>query len=172
MKIGLPHSALLLIAGCSLIAILAILLIPLPSTVAHTEPLAHDVWPAAIASTAGPLTVTQLYTSYVPIALHNYGALLPVRGLYVQFDRRGWASEYWSGQVISGFNTYDPVVGRTIAEEVAAQLDAMRQMGVNTIAFELRAAPIPPGIPAPTSRRSAISGRPWAYNGRSRRRKR
>ena len=66
--------------------------------------------------------------------------LLPVRGVYVQFERRGWASEYWSGQVIANFNSFDSVVGHTVAEEVSLQLDTMRQMGVNAIAFELRAS--------------------------------
>ena len=65
---------------------------------------------------------------------------LQIRGLYVQFERRGWASEYWSGQVISDFYEYDPVVGHTRAEEVALQLDKIRGMGVNTITFELRAS--------------------------------
>ena len=49
-------------------------------------------------------------------------AALPVRGLYVQFERRGWAAEYWSGQVIRDFNTFDSVVGSTVAEEVELQL--------------------------------------------------
>jgi hypothetical protein len=66
--------------------------------------------------------------------------LLPVRGLYVQFERRGWSSEYWSGQVIQQFDTLDPVVGHTVGEEVALQLDEMVKMGVNTIAFELRSS--------------------------------
>lgn len=70
----------------------------------------------------------------------NYhSSRLQVRGLYTQFDRRGWASEYWSGQVISDFYVYDPVVGHSTAKEVALQLDKIRGMGVNTIAFELRA---------------------------------
>ena len=66
--------------------------------------------------------------------------LLPVRGLYVQFERRGWPSEWWSGQVISDFNSMDEVVGHTVAEEVSLQLDQIKLLGVNTIAFELRSS--------------------------------
>src|SRR5947207_14465973 len=44
---------------------------------------------------------------------------LPTRGLWVQFERRGWSSEYWTGQVIQQFNDFDPVVGHTVPEEVA-----------------------------------------------------
>jgi hypothetical protein len=62
---------------------------------------------------------------------------LPTRGLWVQFDQRGSWTGYWNGQVIKDFNTFDPVVGSTIAKEVELQLDAMRAMGVNTITFQL-----------------------------------
>ncbi len=66
--------------------------------------------------------------------------VLPVRGLYVQFERRGWSSEWWSGQVISNFNSLDEVVGHSVSEEVALQLDQIKLLGVNTIAFELRSS--------------------------------
>ena len=65
---------------------------------------------------------------------------LEVRGLYVQFERRGWPSGYWSGDLIKNFNDFDEVVGHTVAEEVSQQLDAMRAIGVNTITFELRSS--------------------------------
>lgn len=71
-----------------------------------------------------------------------------LRGMYAQFERRGWSSDYFSGQVISDFYVYDSVVGQTRAKEVALQLDKMRGMGVNTIAFELRACD-PTYIPGP-----------------------
>lgn len=77
---------------------------------------------------------------HLPIMLQEPRPLLPVRGIYVQFERRGWPDGYWSGQVITDFNSFDSVVGHTVAEEVALQLDIMRQMGVNVITFELRAA--------------------------------
>ncbi len=64
--------------------------------------------------------------------------LLPTRGLYVQIERRGWKSGYWSGQLIKEFNDFDPVVGTTVAKEAELQLDIMRSMGINTITFELR----------------------------------
>ena len=61
-------------------------------------------------------------------------------GLYTQFERRGWASEYWSGQVIQNWAEFDPVVGASVSQEVSLQLDKMRAMGVDTITFELRSA--------------------------------
>ena len=63
---------------------------------------------------------------------------LEVRGLYVQFERRGWPSGYWSGDLIKNFADFDEVVGHTVTEEVSQQLDVMRTIGVNTITFELR----------------------------------
>ena len=68
------------------------------------------------------------------------GSLLPVRGLYVQFERRGFNDGYWSGQVLQLFHTYDDLVGHTVAEEVALQLDEMVKLGVNTISYELRSS--------------------------------
>ena len=72
--------------------------------------------------------------------LRGNSTTIPIRGIYVQFERRGWASGYWSGDLIHQWNDFDSVVGHTVAEEAALQLDAMKTMGVNTIAFELRAA--------------------------------
>jgi len=65
---------------------------------------------------------------------------LPMRGLWVQIEERGWPNGYWPGQVIQQFKDYDPIVGHTVSEEVALQLDVMRGMGVNTITIELRTA--------------------------------
>ena len=64
----------------------------------------------------------------------------PIRGLWVQFERRGWASGYWSGELIQKFNDCDDVVGSLVSDEVALQLDKLREMGINTITFELRTA--------------------------------
>lgn len=66
--------------------------------------------------------------------------LLKNAGLYTLFERRGWASEYWPGQVIQNWNQFDSVVGSAVAQEIALQLDKMQAMGVNTISFELRTA--------------------------------
>ena len=85
-------------------------------------------------------TFTPAVTNLPPTPTHIPGILLPVRGLYVQFERRGWSDGYWSGQVIQQFHMNDDLVGHTVKEEVALQLDQMEQMGVNTIAFELRSA--------------------------------
>jgi hypothetical protein len=83
-----------------------------------------------------------------PTNVSNNSSRLRVRGLYTQFERRGWSSEYWSGQVISDFYIYDTVVGQTRAKEVALQLDKIQGMGVNAIAFELRACD-PTYVPGP-----------------------
>ena len=61
-------------------------------------------------------------------------------GLYTQIERRGATSTYWSGQLIQTFNDFDALVGSTVAQEASLQLDKMREMGVNTITFELRTA--------------------------------
>jgi hypothetical protein len=115
---------------------------------------AAAVWPAEGSWSAGMIDpTTQTAVSQVSLpphsdAVQHSGPLLPVRGLYVQFERRGWASGYWPGQVISDLNSFDDVVGHTVADEVALQLDVMRQMGVNAIAYELRASD-PTWIPGP-----------------------
>lgn len=66
--------------------------------------------------------------------------LLKNAGVYVQFERRGWPTEYWSGEVIQNWDQFDSVVGSTVSSEVSLQLDKLKAMGVNTITFELRAA--------------------------------
>jgi hypothetical protein len=76
------------------------------------------------------------------------GDLLPIRGLTVQFERRGYPNGYYPGDAIRDFSNYDDVVGHTVAIEIALQLDAMKLMGVNTISFELRACD-PTYIPEP-----------------------
>ena len=102
--------------------------------------------PQSISSTTEPAfspippTAAPTLTALPPTPAQVPKVLLPVRGLYVQFDRRGWPSEYWSGEIIKGFNKEDPVVGHTVSYEVSLQLDKMKEMGVNTITFELRSA--------------------------------
>jgi hypothetical protein len=61
-------------------------------------------------------------------------------GLTTQFERRGWAAEYWPGQVIHEWDQFDSIVGSTVSQEISLQLDRMKAMGVNTITFELRTA--------------------------------
>ena len=68
------------------------------------------------------------------------GTALAVRGLWAQFERRGWASEFWSGQVLQNFTSFDSVLNSTVQAEVSLQLDKMRALGVNTILFSLRTA--------------------------------
>ena len=89
---------------------------------------------------------------------------LEVRGLYVQFERRGWPSGYWSGDLIQKFTDFDDVVGRTVAEEASEQLEAMKAIGVNTITFELRstdAVSIPPPREPPECNVSPPLGLLW-----------
>jgi hypothetical protein len=66
--------------------------------------------------------------------------LLKNVGLYTQFERRNWSSEYWSGQVIQNWDQFDSVVGSTVSQEISLQLDKIKAMGVNTITIELRTA--------------------------------
>jgi hypothetical protein len=70
--------------------------------------------------------------------------------LYATFDRRGFAAEYWGGQLIQTFNDFDPVVGSTVSQEASLQLDKMRAMGVTTITYELRTADAT-NIPGPST---------------------
>ena len=71
-------------------------------------------------------------------------------------ERRGWAAEYWAGQVIQCINDFDSVVGSTVKQEVELQLDKMVAMGVNTITVELRTTAggsgpfVPPTCPIPS----------------------
>ena len=89
---------------------------------------------------------------------------LPIRGLYVQFERRGWASEYWSGQVLQRFDSVDAVVGTLVSAEVGLQLDVMHGFGVNTISFELRTADsvyVNDGFTPPTCNIPPVLGLRW-----------
>jgi len=79
----------------------------------------------------------------------------------VQFERRGWSSEYWTGQVIQQFNDFDPVVGHTVSEEVALQLDAMVGLGVNTVTLELRTADQDGNFTFPTCHLNPVLGFQW-----------
>ena len=66
--------------------------------------------------------------------------LLPTRGLWVQFERRGDSSRYWTGEAVQTFNDFDALLGHKVSDEIALQLDAMKALGVNTISLELRTA--------------------------------
>jgi hypothetical protein len=68
--------------------------------------------------------------------------LLAYRGLFTQFERRGFPNGYYPGDAIREFQTTDflvPSLG-LVKAEIASQLDAMVALGVNTITFELRSA--------------------------------
>jgi len=133
VKTKLMHVVITFILGSSLAAIL---LVSLPISAAYDKSHKNNNWSLGITDLISATTVTQPYTSYLPLI--NSNSLLPVRGLYVQFEKRGWTNGYYSGQVITDFNSYDSIVGHMISEEVSLQLDTMKQMGINAIAFELR----------------------------------
>jgi len=86
---------------------------------------------AAVTSVNGSTTLTVTTPGHF---------LVKAAGLYTQIERRGWPSEYWSGQVIREWNQFDSVIGSTVSVEVSLQLDKIKAMGVNTITFELRSA--------------------------------
>ncbi|MBI4499584.1 MAG: Ig domain-containing protein [Gemmatimonadetes bacterium] len=65
---------------------------------------------------------------------------LPVRGLYVQFERRGYPNGFWPGHAVRQLDSVDAVIGMTVAAEVNLELDVMKTMGTNTITYELRAS--------------------------------
>ncbi len=121
--------------GKPVMVILAVVLIILYLTGCAVS----DQTPPPSAATATPApTQTNIPTTPTPTQIPK--VLLPVRGLYVQFDRRGWDSGYWSGDVIHAFNLMDDMLGHTVKEEVASQLDQMASMGVNYFTFELRSS--------------------------------
>jgi hypothetical protein len=91
----------------------------------------------------------------------SVNAQLPTRGLFVQFERRGWPNGYYNGDLIHNWNNYDPIVGHTVSEEVALQLDAMQAMGVNTITFELRTADQDDNHTFPTCHTNPVLGFQW-----------
>lgn len=84
-------------------------------------------------SSANAVTVS---VNAPPLGRFRLGA----RGLWVQFEERGWASGYWPGQAIQTFNDFDPVVGSTVSQEVSLQLDKMKAMGLNALTYEFRTA--------------------------------
>jgi hypothetical protein len=99
-----------------------------------------------------------------PVPPHITPSALPIRGLYVQFERRGWSTEYWSGQVLQQFDSVDAVVGRTVAAEVGLQLGVIHGLGVNTITFELRTADsvsLSDGFKPPTCNIAPVLGMRW-----------
>lgn len=86
---------------------------------------------------------------------------LATRGLWVQFERRGWSSGYWPGEVIEQFNDVDSVVGHKVSDEVSLQLDAMHEMGVNTITLEIRTADKDANSSFPTCHVNPVLGFRW-----------
>lgn len=71
-------------------------------------------------------------------ALSVVPGALSVRGLFVDFDERGSPAGYYNGDVLARWDSTDSYVGRTVAAEVAAQMDAMRALGVNTLTMDVR----------------------------------
>jgi hypothetical protein len=98
---------------------------------ANTKGTGNTTIQAALNSVSGATTLTVTTPGHF---------LAKDAGIYTQIERRGWTSEYWSGEVIQNWNQVDSVVGSTVSAEVSLQLDKMKAMGVNTITFELRTA--------------------------------
>jgi len=72
---------------------------------------------AALNSVSGATTLTVTTPGHF---------LVKDAGIYTQIERRGWPSEYWSGEVIQNWNQVDSVVGSTVSAEVSLQLDKMK----------------------------------------------
>ena len=105
----------------------------------YTETEADRTLSAISPATISPTNIPAVVTP-TPVPTRVIGELLPVRCLYVSFDKRGYPSGYYSGEIISEFNDLDPIVGHTVKEEVSLQLDEIAKLGVNSIAFELRSS--------------------------------
>ena len=95
------------------------------------------------------------------------------RGLWTEFERRGWPNGYYSGEMIRMFNQFDQELQQnslngnfpgtrassTVGAEVGLQLDIMRGWGINSITVELRTSDptyvpdgfVPPGCNLPPS---------------------
>lgn len=111
-----------------------------PRTTSSARSVTNELQSASQA--AGPVTLPTMnpVRPYRPARDVLGRFRLKDRGIYVQFDRRGVASEFYSGEILQSFNNFDSALGTTVAQEVSLQLDAMKAMGVNTITFELRSS--------------------------------
>lgn len=112
--------------------------------------------PATNPSTAGTATVAVSAPAAAPSPLGRFRSAGP--GLYTPFEDRGIPTDYWPGDAIREWNTVDPVVGTTVAQEISLQLDKMQGMGVTAITYELRTVDatavytdpfVPPACPMP-----------------------
>jgi hypothetical protein len=81
--------------------------------------------------------------------------LLQTRGLWTYFEHRGAPNGYYSGQLLEELSS--------ARSDVVAQLAAMRAMGVNTLAYEVRSAdgPWPVDSTYPKCERSTSLGPLW-----------
>lgn len=111
---------------------------------------------ASVTAAAGGRSATAL--------LRISPSTLRIRGLVAGFERRGWPSEYWNGEVLQRWDSLDAVVGTTVSTEVALQLDTIRSFGVNTVRYELRTADsvaINDGFMPPTCNIAPVLGVRW-----------
>ncbi|MBI2408119.1 MAG: Ig-like domain-containing protein [Gemmatimonadetes bacterium] len=108
------------------------------STVVRVESSGSFV---AVGAGTAQLTATSEGKSGVASITVQAGTLA-YRGLYTQFERRGFPNGYYSGDAIKDFQTTDAFVPSLglVKDEIARQLDAIVALGVNTITFELRSA--------------------------------
>jgi hypothetical protein len=117
------------------------------SLVSGCAPVALQSIPTpTFTATAIPPTLAPTPSPFRPTLTSISRVLLPVRGIIGPFERRGFPSGYYEGQILREFNNYDQFVGSTVAQEIGLQLDAMRSMGINTIWLTLAAADAQPGL--------------------------
>jgi hypothetical protein len=72
--------------------------------------------------------------------LPNGRYLLPVRGIFTNFEHRGTNMVYNPGDLLHSWDVADPSTGLTAAQETALQFDKMREMGVNRITMGITTA--------------------------------
>jgi hypothetical protein len=102
---------------------------------------------ATMAGVTQTKTITrQPFGNARPAALGKH--LLLSRGVWAIFDRRGYPNGYYSGDMVRWLGELDSDlanfvgsgnVSPTVGAEIAAQLDKMQAMGINTVTLELRA---------------------------------
>lgn len=129
---------------------------------------------AEMLGTAGHLQ--RVYTIYSPgTTIGRYR--LNTRGLWTEFERRGWSNGYYTGDMIQRFNQFDDQLqndlnvnlpgvraSSTVGAEVGLQLDIMRAWGINSVTVELRTSDptyVPDGFVPPGCNLPPVLGFQW-----------
>ena len=120
-----------------------------PTTPVPANPSAPVLHPTFLPPTVPLPTANPIPTIPAPTPTIQPESLMSIRGVWVNaFLKRGFASGYYPGEFIHDFDVVNPSVGNTAGEEVGLQLGLMKQMGLNTLLFELRASD-PTYVPGP-----------------------